>query len=537
MIGTNRWSVLWVAAALGFPPTARATITLVDTKQKFASTQDRNLGKSLWKNNEYMARLQYVDGNLPLCPSSPSASTHPKYNLTVPSDDSPVAVLVRGGGCTLEDKVHFALHNLEPAGLVKFLIVDGDHTLSTESTSLLTDSLSAHQDALEIKRSPDQFDTKQDNDIPLYILHISYHTEYDLLDIILHQSSRSQSLGGPRIVMDSRLGTGFLSGPAAVWIGLLSLLSACACSCLLVHGGSQWMPDPDDQEHVPQRPTRRRLTKNQVKAMLPVYQFDGETIKPAHGRSTPALVGPDGLETEILLPDPATLECCSICIDDYESGDRLRMLPCHHLFHSKCIGRWLSERSSTCPLCKLDLFQEDDEEETDEEQPVQEPLRSNPLTSTDGVSVWRSVFGLAELQTQPTHAQSLEATNDHYGAPEVVVSRPPSTSTQSWWRRLLPSRSAPVEPSTEERLTEPLLPAEDEEAPAPSTSSGTPETHVATADTARHEQVVSEDGSEDGASTGELEQSEDLRSAETTGSNLVNLPSISPDPPSRQESV
>ena len=36
-----------------------------------------------------------------------------------------MALLVRGGGgCTLAQKAHFALHNLQPAGLVRYLIVD-----------------------------------------------------------------------------------------------------------------------------------------------------------------------------------------------------------------------------------------------------------------------------------------------------------------------------------------------------------------------------------------------------------------------------
>jgi len=43
---------------------------------------------------------------------------------------------------------------------------------------------------------------------------------------------------------------------------------------------------------------------------------------------------------------------CSICLEDYEPGEQIRVLPCQHTFHSSCIFPWLTERSPTCPLCK-----------------------------------------------------------------------------------------------------------------------------------------------------------------------------------------
>lgn len=45
---------------------------------------------------------------------------------------------------------------------------------------------------------------------------------------------------------------------------------------------------------------------------------------------------------------------CIICICDFEDGDRVRCLPCNHVFHSNCIDEWLG-RDAHCPLCRHGL--------------------------------------------------------------------------------------------------------------------------------------------------------------------------------------
>ena len=54
-------------------------------------------------------------------------------------------------------------------------------------------------------------------------------------------------------------------------------------------------------------------------------------------------------------PESAEALGCSICTDDFETGQDLRVLPCDHKFHPACIDPWLLNVSSTCPLCRIDL--------------------------------------------------------------------------------------------------------------------------------------------------------------------------------------
>ena len=159
----------------------------------------------------------------------------------------------------------------------------------------------------------------------------------------MYQDSTTHAYGGPRVLLDGNSSSDhpFLRN-LLFWIGLSLMLSGCVCSFCL----SVWLQDTEPPP-APARPERRRLTREQVESLLPAHQRIGHA------------------------DDSSETPCeCSICLDDFTEGDYVRKLPCNHEYHSECIVKWLVERHSTCPLCKLDLLvdEEDAESDGDEEE-------------------------------------------------------------------------------------------------------------------------------------------------------------------------
>mmetsp|Transcript_4310 Transcript_4310/g.11799 ORF Transcript_4310/g.11799 Transcript_4310/m.11799 type:complete len:613 (-) Transcript_4310:75-1913(-) len=94
--------------------------------------------------------------------------------------------------------------------------------------------------------------------------------------------------------------------------------------------------------------------------------------------------------TEVSEPDGATDDrpcrstMCSICIDEFEPGETLILLPrCRHAFHKECLHPWLTERQGCCPFCKTPVLEEasDTEGEDEESQPT-----NNTATAEEGQS-------------------------------------------------------------------------------------------------------------------------------------------------------
>merc|ERR1719410_1598103 len=79
--------------------------------------------------------------------------------------------------------------------------------------------------------------------------------------------------------------------------------------------------------------------------------------------------------------DEEHYETCCICLDDYVIGEKLRILPCDHAYHMKCIDPWLLKNKRVCPQCRKKVFASGEVPPTDSESETEDerrPLLARP---------------------------------------------------------------------------------------------------------------------------------------------------------------
>ncbi|XP_022975534.1 uncharacterized RING finger protein P4H10.07-like, partial [Cucurbita maxima] len=53
-------------------------------------------------------------------------------------------------------------------------------------------------------------------------------------------------------------------------------------------------------------------------------------------------------------------ECCAVCLCEFQDDEELRFLKnCKHIFHKKCLDRWMIRDQRSCPLCRTLIVPEE----------------------------------------------------------------------------------------------------------------------------------------------------------------------------------
>lgn len=127
------------------------------------------------------------------------------------------------------------------------------------------------------------------------------------------------------------------------------------------------------------RARRNRLRKDQLKK-LPIHKFK------------------KGDEYDV----------CAVCLDEYEEGDKLRVLPCSHAYHCKCVDPWLTKTKKTCPVCKQKVVpsQGDSESDSDSSQEDNEVSENTPLLRPVPSASTQSFGAISESRSQQSIVES-----------------------------------------------------------------------------------------------------------------------------------
>ncbi|XP_004241829.1 receptor homology region, transmembrane domain- and RING domain-containing protein 2 [Solanum lycopersicum] len=156
-------------------------------------------------------------------------------------------------------------------------------------------------------------------------------------------------------------------------------------------------------------------------------------VREFHGISSRLVKAMPSLIFTSVVEDNSTSVTCAICLEDYTAGDKLRILPCRHKFHTMCVDAWLTSWRTFCPVCKRDARTSTGDPPASEST----PLLSSSLRSVSSVSSLRSSLASSEVIHIGTGAsrspsvsrpQSISSSrNQHslwsYQSPHLAISR------------------------------------------------------------------------------------------------------------------
>ncbi|MBA0650491.1 hypothetical protein Goklo_017907 [Gossypium klotzschianum] len=95
----------------------------------------------------------------------------------------------------------------------------------------------------------------------------------------------------------------------------------------------------------------RGATMESISA-LPAYRFKSKKIGNVDDPDVSCGVLASGTAKERVISGEDAV--CCICLAAYADDDELRELPCIHVFHVKCVDKWL-RINACCPLCKTEV--------------------------------------------------------------------------------------------------------------------------------------------------------------------------------------
>jgi len=272
-----------------------------------------------------------------------SMCTYKPTDFTVPkptsSDHDPIAILMPRGGCSFGEKAEHVVewYQRENPNIKVVFVYDFP---DKPHDSLIK---------MDIDEQPDEERKK----LSVCLFSISYKSAMSLLKSTIGPfeqaspvrivSDKFQPQGGPPY----KLRTMAYELIASVIITIFSFLITAAV--LVLRWGNSFSIEISregllisylggEDDHID---TTELLSEEQVMA-LPEFKYDASFDEE----------NPSSEELKIMEMKKMCNSTCSICIDDFEKDEMLRVLPCGHMYHTECILPWLTTRAPNCPMCK-----------------------------------------------------------------------------------------------------------------------------------------------------------------------------------------
>ncbi|KAI0039389.1 hypothetical protein FA95DRAFT_1504251 [Auriscalpium vulgare] len=267
----------------------------------------------------------------------------------VPDSAEPWIALVQRGDCQFVDKAREA----QRLG-AKALVVGGDDP-----------QLSGNADVLVGMFSP-----ADASDVTIAATFIRYSDYMELYALIIASNTSHAGLKTLSLLISSDYSWAWYS-PIITFFSILFIPSSLTFLTLLVHRiraarAAQRDRAPEDVvKNLPWRVWTGSGWEKHEGAVPEVVSFDtttpgdltvdleaGEGPGPIPPAQTTSAAAADDDEDPVWFMSQVE---CVICLENFARGDRVRVLPCKHIFHLDEVDDWLIHRKKLCPVCKADV--------------------------------------------------------------------------------------------------------------------------------------------------------------------------------------
>ncbi|KAI0312864.1 hypothetical protein OF83DRAFT_1176223 [Amylostereum chailletii] len=253
-----------------------------------------------------------------------------------PEGNEPWIALVQRGKCQFVDKTREA----QRLG-AKAVVVGGDDP-----------DVSGNPDVLVNMYSPGD-----SSDVTIAATFIKYSDYLQLYSLIATSNTSHSGLKTLSLLISSEYSAWQWYSPILTFITILFIPSSLTFLTLLIHRiravrAAQRDRAPEDTVH--NLPWRVWTGTAWEKHDGPVPTSDSDVERGEGTHVNVAHVNNDEDE------DPTWFSSqveCTICLESFAKGDRVRVLPCKHIFHLDEVDEWLIQRKKLCPVCKADVTQ------------------------------------------------------------------------------------------------------------------------------------------------------------------------------------
>ncbi|KAF9643590.1 hypothetical protein BDM02DRAFT_3264018 [Thelephora ganbajun] len=313
-----------------------------------------------------------------------------------PGSNDPWIALVQRGGCQFVDKAREA----QRLG-AKAIVVGGDNP-----------DIYGNPDTLVNMYSPEDA-----SDVKISATFIRYSDYIELYSLIGASNTSHNGLRTLSLLLSTETSAWEWYSPIVTFIVILLLPSFLTLITLLVHRvrasrAAQRDRAPEDiVKNLPWRVwngTKWEKANRTSRTNTPPKAGDATDPAPNNNLTVNASnEGDDELDTveqgssRIHLPWYTTQAECAICLEEFVVGDKVRVLPCEHVFHMNEIDDWLINRKKLCPVCKMDVTRDHPDYQP---SPVNEVSSNSSLDLDEGASGIPSPPGETTPLLRPSNA-------------------------------------------------------------------------------------------------------------------------------------